>query len=156
MEKYNYSQYCSKANLALAEIYYREQDFNKTIAYYLKVNNHDFDNGHTFKLADSYFMLDFFDEATYYFSKLLHKESKYASTAQYYFAHISYQQEFYKRALIGLNTVAVNDVEELLEKDKKEAGKIMLLAQRGTPKLKKLLKLYQQQGIKQLIGQVES
>ena len=54
-----------------------------------------------------------------------------------------------------LNTL-LSDVDELLEKDKKEAGKRMLLAQRGTPKLKKLLKLYQKQGTKQLIGQVES
>ena len=50
----------------------------------------------------------------------------------------------------------LDDVEELLEKDKTEAGKIMLLAQRGSPKIKKLLKFYQQSGIKQLIGQVES
>tara|TARA_Y100001970_G_scaffold16832_1_gene18997 strand:+ start:27242 stop:30325 length:3084 start_codon:yes stop_codon:yes gene_type:complete len=50
----------------------------------------------------------------------------------------------------------LSDVDDLLEKDKKQAGKIMLLAQRGAPKLKKLLKLYQQQGVKQLIGQVES
>ncbi|MBI45541.1 MAG: preprotein translocase subunit SecA [Candidatus Marinimicrobia bacterium] len=50
----------------------------------------------------------------------------------------------------------LDDVEELLETDKKEAGKRMLLVQRGVPKNKKLLKLYQKQGIKQLIGQVES
>ena len=50
----------------------------------------------------------------------------------------------------------LSDVEELLESDKKEAGKRMLLAQRGVPKNKKLLALYQKQGIKQLIGQVES
>ena len=54
-----------------------------------------------------------------------------------------------------LNSLLSN-VDELLKDDKKKAGKIMLLAQRGTPKLKKLLKLYQQQGMRQLIGQVES
>jgi len=60
-----------------------------------------------------------------------------------------------KKQRNNLNSM-LSDVDDLLEKDKKEAGKIMLLAQRGAPKLKKLLKLYQQQGIKQLIGQVES
>ena len=47
-------------------------------------------------------------------------------------------------------------IDNLLEDDRNEAGKIMLLAQRGTPKNRKLLKLYQQQGMKQLINQVES
>ena len=37
-----------------------------------------------------------------------------------------------------------------------EAGRKMLLVQRGQPKNKKLLKLYQQTGIKQLIAKVES
>ena len=50
----------------------------------------------------------------------------------------------------------LSDVEDLLKTDKLEAGRIMLLAQRGAPKLEKLLKFYQQSGIKQLIGQVES
>jgi len=60
-----------------------------------------------------------------------------------------------KKQKNSLNSM-LSDIEELLEKDKQEAGRIMLLAQRGAPKLKKLLKLYQQSGIKQLIGQVES
>ena len=50
----------------------------------------------------------------------------------------------------------LKDVDSLLDTDKKEAGKRMLLAQRGAPKNKYLLKLYQKQGTKQLIGQVES
>jgi len=54
-----------------------------------------------------------------------------------------------------VNTL-LSDIEELLKRDKKEAGKRMLLAQRGTPKNKRLLNLYQKQGIKQLIGQIEN
>ena len=50
----------------------------------------------------------------------------------------------------------LSNIDSLLEDDRNEAGKIMLLAQRGTPKNRKLLKLYQQQGMKQLINQVES
>ena len=50
----------------------------------------------------------------------------------------------------------LTDIESLLDTDKKEAGKRMLLAQRGSPKNKQLLKLYQKQGTKQLISQVES
>ena len=50
----------------------------------------------------------------------------------------------------------LSNIDDLIESNRMEAGKIMLLAQRGTPKNKKLLKLYQVSGIKQLIGQVES
>tara|TARA_Y100001970_G_scaffold284155_1_gene400901 strand:- start:1077 stop:4154 length:3078 start_codon:yes stop_codon:yes gene_type:complete len=50
----------------------------------------------------------------------------------------------------------LSDIDTLLSKDKKEAGKRMLLAQRGAPKSSQLAKLFQQQGTKQLVHQVES
>ena len=53
-------------------------------------------------------------------------------------------------------TTLLSDVEDLLESDKKEAGKKLLLAQRGAPKNKRLSKLFQIQGTKQLSHQVES
>ena len=53
-------------------------------------------------------------------------------------------------------TTLISDVEDLLESDKKEAGKKLLLAQRGAPKNKRLAKLFQIQGTKQLSHQVES
>ena len=53
-------------------------------------------------------------------------------------------------------TTLLSDVEHLLESDKKEAGKKLLLAQRGAPKNKRLAKLFQIQGTKQLSHQVES
>ena len=53
-------------------------------------------------------------------------------------------------------TNLLSDIDNLLESDKMEAGRKMLLVQRGQPKNKKLLKLYQQTGIKQLIAKVES
>ena len=53
-------------------------------------------------------------------------------------------------------TTLLSDLEDLLESDKKEAGKKLLLAQRGAPKNKRLAKLFQIQGTKQLSHQVES
>ena len=53
-------------------------------------------------------------------------------------------------------TTLLSDVDELLSSDKKEAGRKLLLAQRGMPKNKKLSKLFQIQGTKQLTHQVES
>tara|TARA_Y100000748_G_scaffold304004_1_gene311254 strand:+ start:363 stop:3434 length:3072 start_codon:yes stop_codon:yes gene_type:complete len=52
--------------------------------------------------------------------------------------------------------ILLSDVEDLLKSNKKEAGKKMLLAQRGAPKNKNLAKLFQIQGTKQLSHQVES
>jgi len=50
----------------------------------------------------------------------------------------------------------ISEAEKKLETDKNEAGKKLLLAQRGMPKNKRLLKVYQQQGIQQLVHNVES
>jgi len=50
----------------------------------------------------------------------------------------------------------LSDIEELLEKEKDEAGKRLLLASKGAPKNKKLLKLFQQQGTKQLSTKIEN
>ncbi len=50
----------------------------------------------------------------------------------------------------------LSGIDSLLESDKDEAGRRLLLASRGTPKNGKLLKLFQQQGTKQLATKVES
>ena len=50
----------------------------------------------------------------------------------------------------------LSDIDSLLESDKSEAGKKLLIASRGAPKNKKLQKLFQQQGTKQLMGKIES
>ena len=50
----------------------------------------------------------------------------------------------------------LSDIESLIESDKMEAGKKLLIASRGAPKNKKLQKLFQQQGTKQLMSKVES
>ncbi len=50
----------------------------------------------------------------------------------------------------------LSDIDSLLESDKDEAGRRLLLASRGTPKNGKLLKLFQRQGTKQLATKVES
>ena len=63
-------------------------------------------------------------------------------------------------SLIQKQTSLINEfiaeAEKKLATDKNEAGKKLLLAQRGMPKNKRLLKVYQQQGIQQLVHNVES
>ncbi len=63
--------------------------------------------------------------------------------------------------LVKLQTRYVNsliaEAEELLEKgEEEEAGLKLLIAQRGTPKNRRLEKLYQRQGIKKLVFDIES
>ncbi len=63
-------------------------------------------------------------------------------------------------SLIKTQSKMVNEqlknIEELIEKDKIKAGEILLKSSRGAPKNKKLNKLYQIQGVKQLISKTES
>ncbi|MCH7618399.1 MAG: preprotein translocase subunit SecA [Candidatus Marinimicrobia bacterium] len=50
----------------------------------------------------------------------------------------------------------INDAKELLETDEYKAGEKILIARRGMPKHKKLLSLYEKEGIKRLEQQVEN
>jgi len=50
----------------------------------------------------------------------------------------------------------VSEAEELLDKDKKEAGIKLLIASKGAPKNKKLMKIFQETGIKRLVHDTES
>ncbi len=63
-------------------------------------------------------------------------------------------------SLIQKQTSLINgfiaDSEKILDSEKNEAGEKLLLAQRGMPKNKRLLKIYQQQGMQQLVHSVES
>jgi len=60
------------------------------------------------------------------------------------------------RSQTGLSNSLISEAESLLESDKKEAGKKLLMAMRGSPKNKRLMKVFQQQGVKQLVYSVES
>ena len=50
----------------------------------------------------------------------------------------------------------IDEAEGLLDSDKKEAGLKLLVASKGAPRNKKLIKIMQQEGIKQLCFQIES
>jgi preprotein translocase subunit SecA len=56
----------------------------------------------------------------------------------------------------NLSNELISEAEELLGKDDSKAGLNLLLAQRGTPKNKKLLKVFQKQGTQQLVNKTES
>ncbi len=60
------------------------------------------------------------------------------------------------RQQMSLVTSKLTDIEEMLSKDNYKAGEALLLAQRGMPKHKRLMKLYQLKGTKKLIHSVEN
>ncbi|MEE2700396.1 MAG: tetratricopeptide repeat protein [Bacteroidota bacterium] len=94
---YPYSEKINAANYDLALYYYREKSYDKAINYFLRSDNSN--DEYNFKLAYSYFMTDSLSSSKYYFSKLLNVNSKYASSANYFYAHIAYKQKHYKTAL---------------------------------------------------------
>ncbi|MBC8213607.1 MAG: preprotein translocase subunit SecA [Candidatus Marinimicrobia bacterium] len=64
------------------------------------------------------------------------------------------------KGLVRQQTELVNtfvaDGEKLLDTDEQKAGEKLLVASKGMPKNRRLMKLYQRQGVKQLIRSVES
>ena len=56
----------------------------------------------------------------------------------------------------SLSSSLIAEAEESLDSNEKEAGRKLLMAMRGAPKNKRLMKVFQQQGVKQLVYNVES
>ena len=94
---YPYSPKISTVNYEMGLYYYEKKLYDKTIDYFLSCGYSS--DECNFKLAYSYFMIDSLSSSKYYFSKLLHGGSKYASSSRYFYAHIAYKQKHYKTAL---------------------------------------------------------
>lgn len=94
---YPYSSRINAVNYEMGLYYYRQKSYDKAIDYLAKCNSTN--DEYNFKLAYSYFMLDSLSSSKYYFSKLLNVNSKYTSSSNYFYAHISYKQQHYKTAL---------------------------------------------------------
>ena len=98
-EHFLYHKYKEDVNIDLALIYYREKRYAESITHFLSLS--ELSNEHLFKLAYANFSIDSLEIAQFYFSKLRNVESKFSSTAQYYFSYIAYEKLLYKSALEG-------------------------------------------------------
>jgi tetratricopeptide (TPR) repeat protein len=58
-----------------------------------------------FKKGYSYFQLDSFAQARVAFYEIIHKKSEYFGPANYYYAHIAYEQKNYQTALNGFTRI---------------------------------------------------
>lgn len=89
----------------IGKYYYQKKSYDKTILWFSRLSKFDVDTSdraeYNFKLGHSYFKEDNFEKAKLAFSDVKDGNSPYANPAQYYFAHISYQQKHYKIALEG-------------------------------------------------------
>ena len=94
-----YSIFSENVNQDLALLHFRNEEYDKSIYFLSKLSNIESDNRFLFKLAYANFSIDSLSEASYYFSKLMVVESKYASTSRYYYAYISYKEGLYATAL---------------------------------------------------------
>ena len=99
LSKFPYSEKTNQANYELGLYFFRQKRHEQAADYFSKCDYSS--NECYFKLAYSYFVLDSLTSSKYYFSKLLNTESKYAGSAQYFYAHIAYKQRHYKTALAG-------------------------------------------------------
>ena len=97
LNTYPYSSKTNSANYELGLFYFRQENYPFALDYFLKYKNES--SEYNFKMAYSYFVLDSLESSKYHFSKLLGTTSKYAGSAQYFYAHIAYKQKHYKTAL---------------------------------------------------------
>ena len=99
LEKYPYSSYSDQVYEDLGIIYFNSENYYKALSSLELIKDLDSRNYIVFKLGYICFRLDSLDASIYYFSKLIDKQSKYASPSRYYYAYIAYQNKLYNTSL---------------------------------------------------------
>lgn len=97
----------------LGNDFYRKKKWQDAIEWYEKVDQFDLTaderTEYFFKLGYSYFEKDIFDKAKQAFFEIKdEKESDYYGPTQYYYGHLSYQDQNYQTALESFNTIKDN------------------------------------------------
>ncbi len=89
----------------LAGFFYQRKSYNKALEYYAQTDvsrlNREDQAEYHFKKGYCYFLADDFDKARIEFNEIKDLDTKYASPALYYYAHINYTQGNYQTALDG-------------------------------------------------------
>ncbi len=99
------NQKITHAQFEMAKYHYRNDSFNLAIKWFDTIDvpslykNEQFE--YYFKLGYAYFKTKNYDEARVTFFEILDEDTKYASPATYYYAHIAYEQKNYQTALNG-------------------------------------------------------
>ncbi len=99
------SQRITHAQFEMADYHYRNDSFSLAIKWFDTIDvpslyeEEQFE--YYFKLGYAYFKTEHFDEARVAFFEIMDKDTKYASPATYYYAHIAYEQNNHQTALNG-------------------------------------------------------
>ncbi len=105
IQQYPESQRITHVQFEMADYHYRNDSFNLAIKWFDTIDvpslyeEEQFE--YYFKLGYAYFKTEHFDEARVAFFEIMDKDTKYASPATYYYAHIAYEQKNYQTALNG-------------------------------------------------------
>ncbi len=103
IEKHPESNRAKAAVWALAKLFYQQRSYKKAIEWLDKTNlsylSSDDVAEYYFKLGYSCFKLNRLDSASKAFQQIVGVETKYASDANYYYAHIAYINKHYDNAL---------------------------------------------------------
>ena len=93
----------SPAMLQLSNYFYRQKQYKKAIEWFEKTDpsllTTEEQSEYHFRLGYSYYMSNDYEKATKAFGEIKETESKYASAATYYFAHMAYVNKNYETAL---------------------------------------------------------
>ncbi|MGL5959377.1 MAG: tetratricopeptide repeat protein [Bacteroidales bacterium] len=111
---YPHGTYCNDAYHLLGKFYYQLKNYEKALDALEKFHSYnlaksDFQE-YTFKKAYSLFYIKDFERAAPLFALLKDSESKYATAATYYYAHIAYEQKMFSVALKHFEKLRNDDV----------------------------------------------
>ena len=103
MEVYPENPHYEEAVYHLGLLYFKQKKFKKAVEYLSKIDKNDLSQERrdevNFKLGYSYYMTNDYDKASKSFFDVKDGTSKYATAAQYYYAHMAYVNENYETAL---------------------------------------------------------
>ncbi len=114
ISQYPESQKVNQSYYELGMLDYRRNNYYGALKWFEKVDDYTLEeevrNELMFKKGYCHFKRDEFDQARTALFKVKDKDSKYASPATYYYAHIAYEQENYETALEGFLKLSDDDL----------------------------------------------
>ena len=91
------------ANFQLGKLQYRQKKYHGAVKAFESVDIYDLNDeellDYYFKSGYSYFIIKDFENAKKQFIEIIDNESKYFSSANYYYAHIAYNEKNYETAM---------------------------------------------------------
>ncbi|MFO8053754.1 MAG: tetratricopeptide repeat protein [Bacteroidales bacterium] len=102
------------AHFQMGRLYYRKKRYRQAIRSFEKVDEYDLTGNqsdeYNFKAGYAYFMTNHYEEAKNHLYKIINQDNRYHDPANYYYAHIAYENEKYETALSSFNKLMENEI----------------------------------------------